>query len=76
MCVLFALYGIGRIFKSYWHTLRTLLHIIDMRRVIAVKITNTYVTKNKIERLEKQTELHCRCILLLQAAKHKERDAA
>lgn len=66
----------GRIFKSYWHTSRTRLHIIDMRRVIAVKITNTYATKNKTERLEKQTELHRRCILLLQAVKHKKSDAA
>lgn len=41
-----------------------------------MKITNTYITQNKTERLKKLTELHSRCILLLQAAKQKDSDAA
>lgn len=41
-----------------------------------MKITNTYATNNKTERLAKQMELHQRCILLLQAAKRQKSDAA
>ena len=41
-----------------------------------MKVTNTYLTKNKSAQIEKQTELHRRCILLLQAVKIKEGDAA
>ena len=53
-----------------------LVFTYDMRSVIDMKVTNTYLTKNKSAQIEKQTELHWRCILLLQALKIKEGDAA
>lgn len=37
-----------------------------------MKITNTFYSKNDIEKREKQSELHRRCILLLRAVRNKE----
>ena len=34
-------------------------------------ITNTYITKNNNERLNRQAELHRRCILILQTSADK-----
>ena len=38
-----------------------------------MRVTDTYVTKDKEKRLMRQAELHRLCILILQASKAKER---
>lgn len=47
------------------------LHIIPLKGEVQMKITDTFLTTSLDKRIEKQAELHRRCILLLNAARAK-----
>jgi len=51
------------------HNAETRLHIIFVRRAFIMTITNTYLTSDAQERLNRQAAIHRRCILLLKKSR-------
>lgn len=53
--------------KIICNDLQRHLHIIKMKEVIYVVVTNTYVSKNKKDYEQKRDLIHRRCILILRS---------